>query len=209
MNVSGQGMFTAPRLGDDCAAVTDLPRVTDADLGQKAVHDLLVALGEDAGREGLKDTPRRVWRAMLEAVVPVPFEFTTFAAEGMSEMIVEAPIPFFSLCEHHLLPFFGVAAVGYIPSEKIVGLSKLPRAVRYCAAGLQNQERITVAVADMLTHHLRPRGVGVVLRARHLCMEMRGVRSAGTATTSSCMRGAMLDDEKARAEFAALVRGQL
>lgn len=173
---------------------------------QDAVHALLVGMGHDPGREGLKETPRRVAKSMAEICTPKPFDFTVFDAEGMDEMVVQAGIPFYSLCEHHMLPFFGEAAVAYIPDGKIVGLSKLARAVQYCAAGLQNQERITTSVADMLQAKLAPKGVGVVLKARHLCMEMRGVRTAGTATTTSRMLGAMLDKPEARAEFLRLAK---
>ena len=165
------------------------------------VRWLLRALGQDMDREGLRETPRRVVKMLRELTTPEPFNFTVFASEGMSEMIVQAPIPFRSLCEHHMLPFVGTAAVCYVPRERIVGLSKLARAVHYCAAGLQNQERITTAVADMLAHNLDTPDVGVVLRARHLCMEMRGVRAPDVFTTTSCLRGALLDDARARDEF--------
>lgn len=174
-----------------------------------AVHALLEALGEDPNREGLKGTPERVARMLVQHQTPERFEFTTFASEGMSELIVQAPIPFYSLCEHHLLPFFGTAAVSYIPGERIVGLSKLARAVACCAAGLQNQERITVSVADMLEENLKPQGVGVVLRARHLCMEMRGARAPGVLSTTSCLRGALLENAETRAEFLRLAEGSL
>lgn len=170
------------------------------------VRWLLRALGQDVDREGLTDTPRRVVRALREQCTPEPFAFTVFDSEGMSEMVVQAGIPFYSLCEHHVLPFFGEAAVAYIPNGKVVGLSKLARAVRFCASGLQNQERITTAVADMLDRHLAPLGVGVVLRARHLCMESRGVRAPGAETTTSCLRGAFRDDGRARNEFLELAR---
>lgn len=171
------------------------------DSAEQAVRDLLCAIGYDTDREGLRDTPRRVSRFLMEFCASEPFNFTTFDSEGMSEMVVMSEIPFSSLCEHHMLPFVGTAAVAYVPNGRIVGLSKLARAVRHCSAGLQNQERITKAVADMLERHLSPLGVGVVLCARHMCMELRGVKSAGVQTTTSCMRGALLDDEKARTEF--------
>ena len=168
---------------------------------EQAARALLMALGEDPRRDGISATPRRMAKMLAELCTPEPFAFTAFASEGMDEMIVQAPIPFHSLCEHHMLPFVGTAAVAYIPDGKIVGLSKLARAVRYCAAGLQNQERITTAVADMLTKELNPQGVGVVLRARHLCMEMRGARVPDVYTMTSCMRGALLEDGRAREEF--------
>lgn len=199
MNISGQGLFEMQ------ATLATLP---DRAAAEEAVRQLLRALGHDVSREGLRDTPRRVAKALLELSMPEPFNFTTFDAEGMHEMVVQAPIQFHSLCEHHMLPFFGTAAVAYIPNEKIVGLSKLARAVRYCAAGLQNQERITNAIADMLMERLSPRGVGVVLRARHLCMELRGVKAPGTESMTSSLRGAFMDDGKTREEFLALVRGK-
>ncbi len=182
------------------------PDHDDLGLAQGAVRQLLQALGQDLDREGLRDTPARVVRFLATFCNPAPFEFTTFQAEGMSEMIVQAGIPFASLCEHHLLPFTGTAAVAYIPGTRIVGLSKLARAVQHCAAGLQNQERVTRAVADLLLEKLEPAGVGVVLRARHLCMEMRGVKAAGTWTVTSDLRGAIFDKPEARAEFLALAR---
>lgn len=177
----------------------------DVQQAQAAVRQLLKALGHDTSREGLSDTPRRVVKALVEMGTPEPFEFTTFDSEGMSEMVVVTPIPFYSMCEHHMLPFFGEAAVGYVPNGKIVGLSKIPWTVRACAAGLQNQERITTAVANMLQEKLEPHAVGVVIKARHLCMEMRGVRASGAMTKTSCLRGSMFDDARARAEFLSLL----
>lgn len=165
------------------------------------VRDLIVALGEDPAREGLRGTPDRVVRMFRELMVSQPFEFTTFESGGMSEMIVQCPIPFASLCEHHMLPFVGRAAIAYVPSDRIVGLSKLARAVQHCSKGLRNQEGITVAVADLLEGELHPQGVGVVLRARHLCMELRGPRTPDVWTTTSCLRGALFEDGKSRAEF--------
>lgn len=182
----------------------DAMRRDQAELG---VRNLLMALGENPDREGLRETPRRV-RAFLDGFCsPEPFAFTTFENEGMSEMVVEAGIEFFSLCEHHMLPFFGEAVVAYVPGERIAGLSKLARAVRHCAAGLQTQERIAKTVADILEEKLRPLGVGVVLRARHLCMEMRGVQAHGVHTTTSQLRGVLFEKPEARAEFLALARG--
>lgn len=179
----------------------------DVAKAERAVRDLLRALGEDPAREGLRRTPERVVRFLDQFRHPAPFAFTTFDAEGMSELIVQSDIPLQSLCEHHLLPFTGTAAVGYVPRNRIVGLSKLARAVQCCAAGLQNQERVTLAVADLLERELEPLGVGVVLRARHSCMELRGVKVPGTWSTTSCLRGVLFDKPEARAEFLALARG--
>ena len=173
-----------------------------------AVKVILEALGEDVNREGLLKTPARVADALIELSTPQGFEFTTFNAEGMSEMIVEAPISFHSLCEHHMMSFFGKAAVGYIPNGKIVGLSKLPRAVEYCSKGLQNQERITLNIADMVEKALKPLGVGVILRGRHMCMEARGVHAAGVFSTTSRLTGVMMEPA-VRAEFLRLVGGSL
>lgn len=169
-----------------------------------AVRALIVGVGEDPDREGLQQTPERYFRFLREWFNPPPFTFTTFDAEGMSELVVQRGIPMYAFCEHHMLPFFGTAVVGYIPDGRIVGLSKLARAVDHCARGFQNQERITRAVADLLEQELRPKGVAVVLRARHMCMELRGVRVAGTETVSSCLRGVFYDDARTRAEFLAL-----
>ncbi len=198
-----------PFRGGRMAAAADVHQMTEDQrtrMAEDAVFALLALLGNDMRREGLQDTPKRVVKALRAMSIPVPFEFTVFDSEGMNEMVVQGPIPFHSLCEHHMLPFVGSAYVAYIPNGKIVGLSKLARTVKYCSAGLQNQERITTAVADMLGHHLQPQGSGVVIRARHLCMEMRGVQVPDVYTTTSCMRGALLEDQKAREEFLRLAR---
>jgi GTP cyclohydrolase I len=178
----------------------------DEKVHEAHVRALLRAIGEDPDREGLIETPRRMLKMLRELCHREPFSFTTFAAEGTSEMVVQTEIPMHSMCEHHCLPFMGTAAVGYIPNGKIVGLSKLARAVAYCSAGLQNQERITRAVADMLDDALKPVGVGVVIRATHTCMSLRGVKAHDSWTTTSCLRGVMLTEASARAEFLALVR---
>lgn len=175
---------------------------------EMAVRAILVAAGEDPDREGLKETPRRYAAFMHNWVSPPPFSFTSFEAEGADEMVVQTGCLFFSLCEHHLLPFFGHATVGYVPNGRIVGLSKLARAVRYCARGFQNQERITTAVADMIESALNPQGVAVVLRAEHLCMSLRGVEAPGTITTTSCLRGVFKDNGMCRAEFLDLAFGR-
>ena len=150
---------------------------------------ILIYLGEDPYREGLKETPKRFIKAFKELTSTIPFKFTSFDAEGSDEMVVQCNIPFSSLCEHHTLAFTGVAHVAYIPNGRIVGLSKLARAVQYCATGLQNQERITSQVAEMISKELNPKGVGVVLTARHMCMELRGCKVTGAATTTSKMLG--------------------
>jgi len=170
------------------------------------LRSLFRQMGDDPDREGLRDTPKRYLNFLAEFISPPAFNFTTFENEGADDMIAQTEIPFYSLCEHHLAPFFGVAAVGYIPKGRIVGLSKLARTVGHFAGRLQNQERITKQIADLLEEKLKPEGVAVVLRARHLCVEMRGVKAAGTVTTTSRMNGAFFDNPTARAEFLSLIK---
>jgi GTP cyclohydrolase I len=167
------------------------------------VRDLLTALGHDLTREGLIRTPARVATFLAGYATPAtdPPTVTTFDSEGMDEMVLVGGIPFYALCEHHLIPFFGTATVGYIPNGRLVGLSKIPRLVAAAAVGLNTQERVTQTIAEALATALHPKGVGVVLHARHLCMEMRGVRVAGALTTTSTLRGVFLDDGRARREF--------
>jgi GTP cyclohydrolase I len=175
----------------------------------RATSDLLAALGADLSAEDLRDTPRRVADAYAELLTPAPFEATTFPNdEGYDELVVARSIPFHSLCRHHLLPFQGVAHVGYLPGERIVGLSKLARVVERFARDLQVQERMTTQVADWLQEELEPRGVGVVLEAEHLCMSLRGVQKAGARTVTSALRGMIRDDARTRGEFLALTTGR-
>lgn len=162
---------------------------------------ILQYLGEDPTREGLRDTPKRYIKFMKEFLTPKEFNFTTFDAEGTDEMILQKNIPFYSLCEHHTAPFFGWANVAYIPSDKIVGLSKLARTVDLYANRFQNQERITTQIAERLNEELKPKGVAVTLRAQHLCMCMRGVKKHDTWTVTSKLFGAFKEDAKARQEF--------
>jgi len=163
-------------------------------------------LGEDPKREGLKDTPRRYLKFLKEFTNPAPFEFTTFSAEGTDEMIIQKNIPFYSLCEHHIAPFFGTADVAYIPGDKIVGLSKLARCVDLYANRLQNQERITTQIAERLMMELNPRGVAVRLRAQHLCMAMRGCKKHDTETTTTKLLGLFMTEPMARNEFLQMVK---
>jgi GTP cyclohydrolase I len=157
---------------------------------------------DDSNRPGLVDTPRRYVKFLKEFLNPPEFNFTTFDSEGADEMIVVSNIPFFSLCEHHLAPFFGTAAIGYIPNETtIAGISKLPRVLEMFARRFQNQERITTQVAEYLNEKLSPRGVAVTITARHLCMEMRGVKKHDTWTTTSKLIGVFKEDPDARREF--------
>jgi len=144
----------------------------------------------------------RFYEAFLN---PPPVMFTTFENEnGADEMIVQKGIPFYSLCEHHMLPFFGTAVVAYIPDKRIVGLSKLARCVQFESSALQNQERITQQVCRRVMQELHPKGVGVVLTARHMCMEMRGVKAAGAETVTSSLHGAFKEDPRTRTEFLTL-----
>jgi len=163
-------------------------------------------LGEDPTREGLKETPKRYLKFMREFLSPPEFNFTVFDSEGMDEMIVQTNIPFHSLCEHHIAPFFGVGHIAYIPDGKIVGLSKLARTLETYSRRLQNQERITMQIADRLMEELQPKGVAVVLKAQHMCMSMRGVKKHDTYTTTSKMVGYFKEDEKARNEFLQLIK---
>jgi len=175
---------------------------------ETAVADLLAALGVDPEDEGLRETPRRVAAAYAEMLTPEPFDATTFPNDGgYDELVVLTDISFTSLCEHHLLPFTGVAHIGYLPGERIVGLSKLPRLVEHRSRRLQVQERLTVEIADWLEGSLRPKGVGVVLEARHGCMAVRGVRQPEAVTTTSALRGRLRDDGRTRHEFLDLIGG--
>ena len=183
-------------------------RRIDLDAARHAAAELLLALGADLGDEGLRDTPRRMAAAYSELLTAEPFEATTFPNDdGYDELIVVRAIPFHSLCMHHLLPFHGVAHVGYLPGERIIGLSKLSRVVERFARDLQVQERMTKQIADWLRDELRARGVGVVLEAEHLCMSLRGVQKVGTRTVTSALHGLVRDDPRTRQEFLALVGG--
>jgi GTP cyclohydrolase IA len=178
----------------------------DRPRAEEAVRDLLVALGRDLTDHGLGETPRRVAAAFAELLSHEPVSLTTFANdEGYDELVVVREIPFHSLCMHHLLPFHGVAHVAYLPGERIVGLSKLARVVERFSRELQLQERLTMQIATCLQGQLRPKGVGVVLEAEHSCMSLRGVRKAGTRTTTSALLGWLRDDARTRQEFLSLV----
>jgi len=177
-------------------------RSVDFDAAERAVTDLLVALGQDPDDEHLADTPRRVANAYAELLTPRDFDLTTFPnSEGYDELVLARDIPFESLCAHHMLPFHGVAHVGYIPDDRILGLSKLARIVELFGRGLQVQERLTQQVANWLDEHLEPKGVGVVIEAEHLCMSMRGVRATGSRTVTSAVHGLLRTDGRSRQEF--------
>src|SRR6185437_11086305 len=169
---------------------------------QRAARDLLAALGADLQTEGLRETPRRMAAAYAELLTPEPFSLTTFPNdEGYDELVLVRDIPFQSLCMHHVLPFYGVAHVAYLPAERILGLSKLARIVELFARDLQLQERLTTQIAACLHAELQPNGVGVVLEAEHVCMSLRGVQKPGATTITSALHGLVRDDPRARAEF--------
>jgi GTP cyclohydrolase IA len=177
----------------------------DLPAAQRAVADLLVALGRDPHSAHLADTPRRVAHAYAEMLTPREFELTTFPNdEGYDELVLAKDIPVQSLCEHHLLPFHGVAHVGYLPGDRILGLSKLARVVELFARDFQVQERLTKQVADWLQDHLEPKGVGVVIEAEHQCMSLRGVRAVGSRTVTSSLHGILRENLSSRQEFFAL-----
>ncbi|WP_456924639.1 MULTISPECIES: GTP cyclohydrolase I FolE [unclassified Geodermatophilus] len=176
----------------------------DVAAAEEAVTALLRALGKDPGSPHLAETPRRVAESFAELLTGRPFDLTTFANEGYDELVIAKDIPVQSLCEHHLLPFSGVAHIGYLPAGRILGLSKLARVLELFARDLQVQERLTQQVADWLQEHLAPRGVGVVIEAEHLCMSLRGVRAPGARTVTSALHGVLRSDARSRAEFFAL-----
>jgi GTP cyclohydrolase IA len=180
-------------------------RVIDREAAERAAAELLAALGGDLDLEQLRETPRRMVEAYCELLSPEPFRPTTFPNEdGYDEFVLVRSIPFHSLCVHHLLPFHGTAHVGYLPGERIVGLSKLARVVELFARDLQVQERLTTQIAGWVQEHLKPKGVGVVLEAEHLCMSLRGVQKFGSKTVTSALGGLIRDDPRTRQEFLAL-----
>lgn len=190
---------------DDLRQHPDFDEVGDTTL-HTVIERLISDLGEDVTREGLVKTPERVERSLryltsgYRTSVDEVINGALFAAEG-SEMIVLKGIEFFSMCEHHMLPFFGKAAIAYIPNQKILGLSKFARVVDVFARRMQVQERMTTQIADALVEVLRPRGLAVVTEASHLCMMMRGVEKLGALTRTSAMRGVFRDDARTRQEF--------
>lgn len=179
--------------------------VPDLDAVEGAVASLLVALGKDPTKEHLAETPRRVAHAYRDLLTPREFDLTTFPNdEAYDELVLACGIPVHSLCQHHMLPFHGVAHVGYLPGERILGLSKMARVVELFSRDLQVQERLTKQIADWLRDHLAPRGVGVVIQAEHMCMTLRGVQAVGTRTVTSTMHGTLREDARFRAEFLSL-----
>jgi len=191
--------------GPEVVELNGAQRPVDLRAAAQAATDLLTALGIDLDREERRDTPGRMARAYAELFAAQPFRLTTFPNdEGYDELVLARAIPFRTVCEHHLLPFSGVAHVGYLPGERIVGLSKLARVVEHFAARPQVQERLTKQVAECLSTRLHAPGVGVVLEAEHSCMTLRGVRAHGAKTVTSAMLGTLREDPRSRAEFFAL-----
>jgi GTP cyclohydrolase I len=189
-----------PRITHDRAPV-DLARA------EVAATDLLEALGLPLGTDDLAETPRRLVAAYAEMLTVPEFDSTTFSnAAGYDEMVLVSDIPVRSLCEHHLLPFTGVAHVGYLPGERILGLSKFARTVEFYARRPQTQERLTTEIAEHLQDRLEPEGVGVVIEADHTCMTLRGARATGSRTVTAALRGRVRDDHRTRAEFLSLTR---
>ncbi len=190
-------------------ALRVVPAAPEVDLAaaEVAVRSLLEALGVDVHGESTRDTPRRVAQAYADLLTPRAFDLTTFPNDaGYDELIIARSIPVQSVCEHHLLPFVGIAHVGYLPGDRILGLSKLARVVELFARRPQVQERLATQVADWLQAHLEPKGVGVVLEAEHLCMSLRGVQKLGAMTVTSALRGLVRDDARTRQEFLALTK---
>jgi GTP cyclohydrolase I len=189
-----------PRVAHEGAAV-------DLAAAVQAAADLLTALGLRIDDPGMADTPRRMAKAYAEMLTVRGFELTTFPnTEAYDELVLVQDIPVRSVCEHHMLPFVGVAHVGYLPDERILGLSKFARVVDFFSHRPQTQERLTKQIAEHLEDQLSPRGVGVVVEAEHTCMSLRGVRAVGARTVTSALFGTLRDNPSSRAEFLALTR---
>jgi GTP cyclohydrolase I len=178
----------------------------DKAIAQDSVEDIISYIGEDPLREGLLETPKRYIKFLEEFLNPAPFNFTSFTDTESDEMIIVKDIPFYSLCEHHMAPFFGIGHIAYIPTGKILGISKLPRALDHFSRRLQNQERIGIQVANAIMNAVDAKGVAVVLEARHMCMEMRGIKAAGASTTTSTMLGVFKSQVNTRQEFLNLIK---
>ena len=175
------------------------------------IRSLLQAIGEDVDREGLRETPERVSKSFAKVFEGYEKDpktlITIFDNEGYNEMIIARDIDFYSFCEHHMLPFYGRAFVGYIPEGKIIGISKLPRLVDLYSRRLQNQERLTKQIANTLAEILEPKGVGVVVKAEHMCMKLRGVEKQNCTISTSAFTGLFVRDNRTRDEFLHLIGG--
>ncbi|PZS12887.1 MAG: GTP cyclohydrolase I FolE [Pseudonocardiales bacterium] len=180
-------------------------RIVDLEAATLAASDFLCALGISIDGESMRETPRRMARAYAEFFSVPSFALTTFPNdENYDELVVARGIPVRSVCEHHLLPFVGVAHVGYLPGGRILGLSKMARVVTHFASRPQVQERLTKQIANWLDEQLAPKGVGVVIDAEHTCMTLRGVRAVGSSTITSALVGVLRDDPRSRQEFLSL-----
>jgi len=188
--------------------VVDIPKI------EASVRTIIKAIGDDPQREGLRDTPQRIADMYTELFsgldMDAKAELTVGFEVGHREMVILRDIPFYSMCEHHLLPFYGVAHVGYVPNEegRVVGVSKLARVVEIFAKRLQLQERMTSQIADAIMEALQPDGVAVVIQAEHLCMTMRGIKKPGSNVITSATRGLFRSRAATRAEFLSLVQGR-
>lgn len=184
--------------------------MVDIEKTEKAIRDLLLAIGEDPDRPGLVETPKRCAKMYAELLSGMDSDAQEHLSKQFdvphSEFLLEKDIPFYSLCEHHLLPFFGKAHIAYLPSDRVVGLSKLARTVEVYARRLQLQEQMTTQIADDIMRHLDARGVMVVIEAEHLCMTMRGVKKPGAKTITTCVRGAFEEQAELRATVLSLIR---
>ena len=202
---TGEMRDTPVRAGSALRVIHESGPDIDLTAAEHAAGQFLAALGVELDSEGLRGTPGRMARAYAELFTPRPFNLTTFPNdEGYDELVLARSIPVRSVCEHHLLPFTGIAHVGYLPGQRILGLSKLARIVEHFARRPQVQERLTKQVADWLYTHLRPQGVGVVIVAEHTCMTLRGVQAAGSRTVTSTLLGTLREDPRSRQEFFAL-----
>jgi len=191
---------------------TEAPTVTSATF-EDLVHEMLVRIGEDPQREGLVRTPERVHRAYEHLTRGYKEDPQAMLQKALftvtyDEMVIVKDVEMFSLCEHHLLPFFGKVHVAYIPNGKVVGLSKIPRLIEIFSRRLQIQERLTTQIAETIQQAIQPQGVGVVIEARHLCMMMRGVEKQHSATVTSSMLGCFRDEQETRGEFLSLIRNR-
>jgi GTP cyclohydrolase I len=187
--------------------ITHEPAPVDLARAERAATEMLAALGLPVDSADMFETPRRLVHAYAEMLTPPEFDSTTFEnAAGYDELVLVSEIPVHSLCEHHLLPFTGIAHVGYLPGTRILGLSKFARTVEFFARRAQTQERLTMEIAEHLTERLEPQGVGVVIEAEHTCMSLRGARAEGARTVTAALRGRLRDDPKTRAEFLSLTR---
>lgn len=186
----------------------------DSDRIRKAALDIIQAIGDDPGREGLADTPQRIAEMYAELFSGIHMDAQKVLSSGFSaghrEMVIVRDIPFYSMCEHHFLPFYGTVHIGYIPNSngRVVGISKLAQVVEIYSRRLQIQERMTKQIADVIMESLNPDGVGVVIQAEHLCMIMRGIKKAGSNVITSAMRGGFQRRSATRAEFLSLVQGK-